>query len=58
MTLTRSERMIIFITMLFFFLIVNHLFVALIGSFVRPRLHHKKSANPTGPPTLPSRPFF
>lgn len=50
--------MIIFITMLFFFLIVNHLFVALIGSFVRPRLHHKKSVNPTGPPTLPSRPFF
>jgi len=58
MTLTRSERMIIFLTMLFFFLIVNHLFVSLIGTFVRPRLHHKKSANPAGPPALPSRPFF
>ena len=60
MSLTRTERMIIFVTMLLFFLIMNHLCLTFLSGLIRPRIVTPFPSAPyppttSGPPSKKTR---
>ena len=58
MSLTRTERMIIFVTMLLFFLIMNHLCLTFLSGLIRPRIVSPFPSEPptsSGPPSKKTR---